>query len=107
MTNLDTEGVSYIRLILAFAVVSGLMGLLALALRLLAKKGLVLPGRAPLKSSQLKVVEGITIVGGKRLVVVRWHQKDHLLVLGADHATLISSEPVLESSPQIASSPTP
>jgi flagellar protein FliO/FliZ len=81
MSPAEPDGISFLRVALAFAAVFGLLGLMGLALRHLAARGIKMPGPAGRKR-RLEVVESLTIDVRRRLVLVRCDNKEHLILLG-------------------------
>jgi flagellar protein FliO/FliZ len=85
----DHDSVSILRVVLAFAVVFGLMGVLAFGLRMLSERGFKLPGRT-IGERRLKVVETLPLDVRRRLVIVRWDGDEHLILLSPESETVVS-----------------
>ena len=84
-----------IKLLVALAFVLSLMGGLAFALKRLGLSG----PRAPQKKKRrLRVVESLAIDARRRLLLIQRDEKQHLVILGSTHETLIETdiEPVKE-----------
>lgn len=95
MTGAETESVSWLRVILAFAIVFGLMGMMGYALKYVNQRGIKLPGLGT-SSRRLQLVESLSLDVGHRLVIVRRDEKEHLLLLGSNHDIVVETN--LESS---------
>ena len=104
MTNPDPESVSWLRIVLAFAVVFGLMGLLAFALKYINVKGLRLPGMTKPESRRLQIIESLALDARRRVVIVRCDNREHLLLLGAGTDVVVQTD--LPSAPRDSASNT-
>jgi flagellar protein FliO/FliZ len=93
----DTESVSWLRILLAFAIVSGLLGLFGFALKYIGSKGLRLPGLKA-RGRRMSVVESLPLDARRRLVIVRCDADEHLLLLGAGQDIVVESH--LKTPPQ-------
>ena len=86
----DTPDFSWLRLILAFSVVLSLLGGLALALKYISTRGLVLPTRAA-RERRLKIVESLPLDTRRRFVIVNCDGREHLLLLGAERDIVVET----------------
>jgi flagellar protein FliO/FliZ len=84
----DADSVSLARVILAFAVVFGLLACFALGLKYIKAKGIVMPGTA---GKRLEIVESLALDLRRRLVIVRCDGDEHLLLLGHDQDIVVSA----------------
>lgn len=79
---------SYVRFILAFVFVLGLIGLMAW----LARRFGMIPSRGRTSSERrLKIVETAALDGKRRLLLVRRDNIEHLLMLGATGDVVVES----------------
>lgn len=86
----DQESVSWLRVVMAFAIVFGLMGLLGYALKYINMRGMKLPGLTT-RAQRLQIVESLTVDVRRRLVIIRRDDVEHLLLLGANQDIVIES----------------
>ena len=86
----DTPDFSWLRLILAFSVVTAMMGGLALGLKYIGTRGFVLPTKAA-RARRLKIVESINIDTRRRFVIVNCDGREHLLLLGVERDIVIET----------------
>lgn len=87
MDVISPELPQFMRLIIALAIVLGLMGGLSLLL-----KKLGLSTQAAIKSGKdkrLEIVESLPLDARRRLAIVKCDEKEHLIVLGANSELLI------------------
>ena len=91
MTGVENEGVSWLKVIFAFAVVFGLLGAFGFALKRIGGQGLRMPGTAPRGSRRLELVESLPLDMRRRLVIVRCDGEEHLLLLGAQKDIVVSN----------------
>ena len=103
MNTPDNESISWIRVILAFGGVLMLMSLLALGLKMLAKRGILTPQMGMSKGKRLQVVESMNIDMRRKLVIVRRDNREHLLLLGNERDLVVESFTSPESLPKPAS----
>lgn len=82
------EFVSFGRFVLSFAVVIGLIGLLALVARRYGTKSLFIK---PRDEARLEVLESLPIDPRFRLLIVRRDNVEHLLVRGPESVQVIES----------------
>jgi flagellar protein FliO/FliZ len=90
MTAPDPESISWLRIVIAFSVVFGLLALFGYGLKQVSLRGLTFPGRMP-RQSRLQMVETLAIDIRRRLVIVRCDGKEHLLLLGANQDIVVES----------------
>jgi flagellar protein FliO/FliZ len=76
----DTPDFSWLRLLMAFSVVLGLMAALAFVLKYLGARGFALPSKG-LRARRLQIVESLSIDTRRRFVIVRCDAREHLLLL--------------------------
>lgn len=95
----ESDGVSLLRIILAFAVVFGLLGLFGFGLRTIAARGMNLPGLARGDAKRLAVVETLPLDVRRRLVIVRCDGREHLLLLGNDRDIVVAQNMDQKSPP--------
>lgn len=100
MIPAEVDSFSWLRVILAFAVVTGLLGLLNYALRRFAVRGMSLPKRG--QTRRLGVVETLQLDNRRRLVIARCDGREHLLLLGPDRDLVVASD---LTAPEISSNP--
>ena len=98
MTTPEPESFSWLRILLAFAVVFGLLGLMGLGMRYINARGLKLP-RSGNKPKRLELVETLPLDVRRRLVIVRCDGAEHLILLGINQDVVIQSN--LDISPQV------
>src|SRR5262249_4275590 len=91
MIDIDAEGVSWPRVILAFGVVFGLIGIMALALKRVTTDGLPLPGLPKRSERRLEIMETLPIDARRRLLIVRADGEEHLLFLGVNQDIVVKS----------------
>lgn len=84
------DTVDPLRIILSFMIVVGLIGLFAVMLRYVARKG---PNWAMQKGSRLQVVETRMIDAKRKLVLVKRDEQEHLLLLSAQSELHIETVP--------------
>jgi len=82
--------ISWVRLILAFSIVLGLMGGLAFALKYIGMRGIALPMRG-LRQRRLTVVESLSVDTRRRFVILRCDGREHLLLLSANQDIVIET----------------
>ena len=81
---------SYLKFVVALVFVLGLIG----AFAILAKK-LGLGHRGPIargSTKRLEILEALPLDAKRRLVLVRRDDREHLLLLGADSATVVETD---------------
>lgn len=86
----ENETVSWLRIILAFAIVSGLLGLLGYGLKYISLRGMKLPGMTS-RQQRLQLVESLNLDVRRRLVIVRRDDVEHLLLLGVNQDIVVES----------------
>lgn len=89
MELLPAELPQFVKLVLALAIVVGLMGGLAF---LLKKLGIATEAR--LKSgneNRLKIIESIPLDARRRLVILRRDDQDHVVILGPNSETVLET----------------
>lgn len=91
MTTVDPESISWLRVIVAFAVVFGLLGLLGYALKYVSLRGIKLPGMK-MRDQRLQIIESLPLDVRRRLVIVRRDDVEHLLLLGANQDIVVESD---------------
>ena len=91
-----TEDFPWLRLILAFSVVFGLMAALGYVLKYVSLRGLSLPSKT-MRARRLGIVETLALDTRRRLVIVRCDGQEHLLLLSAQSDIVVQSN--LPSSP--------
>jgi len=96
VTGVETESVSWLRIVLAFVIVFGLLGLMGFALKYVNQRGIKLPGMGD-DSRRLKLIESLSLDVGHRLVIVKRDDKEHLLLLGSNHDIVVETN--MESPP--------
>ena len=87
----DPESISWLRVILAFTVVFGLMAALGFALKYINMRGINLPGAVARGTGRLQLVESLMLDVRRRLVIVRCDDKEHLLLLGQNQDIVVES----------------
>ena len=90
MTPAEPDGLSLLRVVLAFAVVFGLLGALGFGLRYINERGVKLPGKLG-RAKRLEMVESLTLDVRRRLVIVRCDEREHLLLLGINQDIVVSA----------------
>lgn len=90
MTNPDMDSISWIRLVLAISIVSGLLALLGLGLRYISLNRLKIPGLKN-ASRRLSIVETLPLDVRNRLVIIRCDNKEHLLLLGSNQDIVVET----------------
>lgn len=90
MANPDPEAISWLRVLIAFAVVFGLLGVMGFALKYVNLKGLKLPSRND-RPQRLTIVETLALDLRRRLVIVRCDDKEHLLLLGLNQDIVVDA----------------
>jgi flagellar protein FliO/FliZ len=91
MINPDPDGVSWLRVVLAFAIVFGLLAMLGFILKRINLQGLRMPGAAARASLRLEIVETLPLDVRRRLVIVRCDEEEHLLLLNTSQDIVVSS----------------
>jgi flagellar protein FliO/FliZ len=91
MITADAENISWLRIVLAFAVVFGLIAAFGFALKRLGSKGLRMPGAAARAARRLELVENLPLDMRRRLVIVRCDGEEHLLLLGAHQDIVVQN----------------
>jgi flagellar protein FliO/FliZ len=71
---------SWLQVIFSFAIVMALIGGLALVLKYIGMRGLVLPGKG-LNARRMRIVETMPIDTRRRFVILRCDEREHLLLL--------------------------
>jgi len=89
MINPDVESVSWLRVVLAIAIVSGLICLMSYGLKYATTHGLVMPRMS--KSKRLKLVETLVLDGRRRLVIVQRDNTEHLLLLSLNQDIVVEA----------------
>ncbi len=82
------DGISWLRFVLSFAFVLGLIGLCALALRKWGGR-FALPQALSKGPPRLSIVEACVIAPRQRLLLVRRDNVEHLLLIAGDHAQVV------------------
>jgi flagellar protein FliO/FliZ len=102
MIATEPDAVSWVRIVLAFAIVGALLGGLGFILRHINARGIKLPiGKN--REKRLELVESLGLDLRRRLVVVRWDGREHLLLLGASQDIVVAAaDSVPQSSPNDA-----
>jgi flagellar biogenesis protein FliO len=75
--------------IAAFALVVGLIGLMALAMRKFGNPGM---RRRPRSEARLEIVESLPIDARSRLILIRRDDVEHLLVKSGDRVEVVESD---------------
>ncbi len=91
MTGADPEALSWLRVIMAFAIVFGLLGLLGYALKYISLRGIKFPGTVT-HDQRLQIVESLALDVRRRLVIVRCDGVEHLLLLGVNQDIVVESD---------------
>ena len=86
----DVPDISWLRLLLAFSTVLGLMAALGFALKYIGTRGLTLPGQA-LRARRMKIVETLPLDARRRFVIVRCDDREHLLLLSAQGDIVVAT----------------
>jgi flagellar protein FliO/FliZ len=84
------EGVSWIRIIFAFAIVTALLAALGYGLKYVHMRGLMLPGMTQ-RAKRLHIAETLAIDARRRLVIVRRDDTEHLLLLGTGQDLVVEA----------------
>ncbi len=100
----DTPDFSWLRLLLAFSVVLGLMAALAFALKYIGMRGFALPSKI-IRARRLQIVESMAIDTKRRFVIVRCDAREHLLLLNSEGDIVVDTN--LPPSLPISSPPNP
>lgn len=90
MIAAETDPLSWTRILIACLTLIGLLGTFAVALRYFASKG-ILPGKNTGKK-RLDVLESLAIDPRRRLVIIRFDETEHLLLLGPNQDTVIAEK---------------
>jgi flagellar protein FliO/FliZ len=90
MIDPDMQSLSWMRIILAVAVVAALLALMGAVLKYVKIRGFALPGGAA-KDRRLQLVESLPLDARRRLVLVRCDQREHLLLLGGNEDIVITA----------------
>ena len=88
----DPEVISWLRVLFAFVFVFGLIGAMGWVLKHLSQRGFTLLNRAPAADRRLQVIESLSLDARHRLVIVRCDAAEHLLLLGAESATVVAAD---------------
>jgi len=91
MTVVEPEALSWVRILLAFAVVFALLVGLGFLLKFIKERGLVMPGIDPKATRRLQLVETLALDVRRRLVIVRCDGDEHLLLLGPDQDIVVET----------------
>jgi flagellar protein FliO/FliZ len=91
MTSADPETISWLRVVMSFGIVFGLLGILGYALKYISQRGMKFPGMAA-RSERLQIVESLTLDVRRRLVIVKCDGVEHLLLLGVNQDIVIESD---------------
>jgi flagellar protein FliO/FliZ len=91
MIPAEPDGLSWLRVVLAFGIVFGLLGLLGFALKYVAARGIKLPGPSG-RARRLEVVETLPLDIRRRLVIVRCDGVEHLLLLGVNQDIVVAQD---------------
>jgi len=86
----DVPDFSWLRLLLAFSVVLGMLGALGVGLKYVAARGFVMPSKAA-RVRRMKIVESLTIDAKRRFVIVNCDGREHLLLLNAGHDIVVEA----------------
>jgi len=104
MTNPDLEGISWVRILLAFLIVSSLLATLGLGLRYIANNRIKIPG-LKYTPRRLSILETLPLDIRRRLVLVKCDESEHLLLLGTHEdvvvATYLPPSPTIVSKPEV------
>ncbi|MDX2028901.1 MAG: flagellar biosynthetic protein FliO [Alphaproteobacteria bacterium] len=95
----DPESVSWVQIVVAVAVVTGLLASFGLVLKYIKARGLTVPGLALRPAGRLQVVESLALDMRRRLVIVRCDGEDHLLLLGNQQDIVVKNSLKPASSP--------
>ena len=90
MTNADAESISWLRIVLAFTAVAGLLALFGFALKYFKMRGFKMPG-AGAGARRLQIIETLLIDPRRRLVIVRCDAAEHLLLLGINEDVVVEA----------------
>ena len=90
MMTTDPETVSWLRVLLACAVVLAMMGGLGFALRYLSRTPFSLIGRNA-SNKRLTVIETMSLDVRRRLVIIQCDKQQHLILLGQDRDLVIET----------------
>jgi len=85
------DGPSWLRILLAFVIVCGLLGGLGFVLKFVAARGIKLPNITG-RGGRLSVVETLPLDLRRRLVLVRCDDREHLLLLGNERDVVVSTD---------------
>lgn len=88
--NPDPESISWLRIIIAFVTVAGLLAALGFVLKYIKLRGFAMPGMNP-ANKRLEIVESLPIDVRRRLVIVKCDEAEHLLLLGANQDIVVES----------------
>ena len=86
----DIEGPSWLHVVIAIAVVSGLLGLLAHGLKYIAQHQIRIPGLRT-STRRLEIIENLPLDARRRLAIIRCDNREHLLLLGTEQDILIEA----------------
>jgi flagellar protein FliO/FliZ len=90
MPNADAETVSWLQIVLAFAVVAALLALFGFVLKYFKMRGFTMPGVSA-AARRLQIVESLLIDPRRRLVIVRCDGTEHLLLLGINEDVVVEA----------------
>ena len=91
MNPAEPDQFSFLRVIMAFGIVAGLMGLMGYGLKYISTRGIKWPSKTPV-AKRLELVETLAIDVRRRLVIVRCDGREHLLLLGANQDLVVQSD---------------
>lgn len=96
MAAIETDAVSWVRVLVACGVVGGMLAALGFGLAYFSKRGMSLGTvcasvREKNARKRLEVVESLPLDIKRRLVIVRCDGREHLLLLGLNQDMLIAS----------------
>ena len=86
----DPSDISWVRVILAFCVVLGLMAGLGGVLKYFSARGLTLSAKGK-RSRRLNIVESLLLDTKHRCVIVRCDDREHLLLLGDQNDIVVEA----------------
>ncbi|MFY9288133.1 MAG: flagellar biosynthetic protein FliO [Alphaproteobacteria bacterium] len=87
--NPDPESISWVRILIAFVVVFGLIAALGYVLKYMSLRGMRLPGTAG-PARRLELVESMALDVRRRLVIIRCDGQEHLLLLGLNQDIVVA-----------------
>lgn len=88
---------SWVRLLLAFSVVLGMLGALGFGLKYVTARGFVMPSKTA-RVRRMKIVESLTVDAKRRFVIVSCDGREHLLLLSAGRDIVVEANLQRENS---------